>query len=390
MTRKTLFTMASVAALILAGACGQREQKSEPVVSEGPKKAEPVEKVKRPKRPKLVGKPVGVLGAELFTAKIESVEGEVKLREREDEPATAAEKDALVYGGGWVETAADGAARLTLRSIGRLSLGENSLLIVPEHGECGAVLVRGTAHLVGPKRLSSTSKCYLHTPATALQAQLNRVALAASGTARTAIAALDEKLELTDLQGHTTELEPKKSFVVDPEKDEPVETEMQPPGAESDDDSFAEWLAEESGKKKNRAGWMLEEASRESERLKLDVQRLEELMKLNRELSAHRRELSEKGAEEEEIAEVSQRLTEQASEMVDLQRKGVLLIHGIHGLLRLAEERGSESDETAERVAEIRERLDELAEQLPPLFAKKRKTKVDFGQQRPNLRMRTR
>ncbi|MFO8073548.1 MAG: hypothetical protein R6V85_16915 [Polyangia bacterium] len=387
MTRKTVFAIVSVAALILAGACGQREEKSESVVSEGPKKAEPVEKVKRPKRPKLVGKPVGVLGAELFTAKVESVEGDVKLRQREDEPAAAAEKDALIYGGGWVETGAGGAARLTLRSIGRLSLGENSLLLVPEHGECGAVLVRGTAHLEGPKRLSSTSKCYLHTPATALQAQLNRVVLAASSNARTAIAALDEKLGITDLQGHTTELEPKKSFVVDPEKDEPLEVEMQLPEAESDDDAFAEWLAEEAGKK-NRAGWMLEEASRESERLKLDVQRLEELMKLNRELSARRRELTHEGADEKEIAEASQRLTEQAGEMVDLQRKGILLIHSIHGLLRLASECDGGNDETEKRVAEIRDRIERLAEQLPPLFAKKRKTKVEFGNQRPNVRMR--
>jgi hypothetical protein len=138
------------------------------------------------------------------------------------------------------------------------------------------------------------------------------------------------------------------------------------------------WLAKAAEQPLQAGPWskeLLDSAGRVAKRLELDVERLLELMELNRKASAARKESSADGeADDEQLAKLTANLTEQAVEMTDLQVKGILQVHRIIALLGLVRSATDDGDKAHERIAELEAKLDELAGRLPPLFEKKRKT----------------
>jgi hypothetical protein len=363
----------------LAGAgCGDDNKEAAPEV----RKTRPTKKIDLDRRPEIRGRGAKVPGKELFTAKIEVVDGDVQVRERHEQPRTKAKAGALVYGGGEIVTGEGGRAKVAVREVGTLTLDAGSVLVVPRYTECGAVLVTGSALLEGRLRAPSRRRCFVHTPSAALWSHRNRAAMAAAPDGSTAFAAAEGASGHVDLLGRSTELAEGKQVVFDRKGQ---------PGAES---AFAKsegpveaalrpWM-KGAARPKALGPWakgLLDDASRIANRVELDVERLVELMELNRTASAARRTLDpEDPSDAERLEELTKHLNEQAAEMTDLQVKDILQVNRLIAIIELLRREKELGDKAAGRVTELEQKLDELASKLPPLFEKKMKTRVSAGQ----------
>jgi len=365
--------------LALAG-CGGDKQEGAPEARKG----KPTTKVKHDRRPEARGRGAKRTDEELFTARIESLQGEVKVRERNEAPFTGAVKGSVAYGGGEIVTGQGGTATVSIREVGTLTLDEGTLLVIPRYAECGAILVAGTALLEGSRRAPPRQRCFVHTPSTAVWSQRNRALIAVARDGKTAFGTIEGASTYTDLLGNHAELASGKRLVFDDTGAAGGETKLNP-GDGPPEQALRPWLAEKAegpGKADPWAKQMLDTASRISKRLELDVERLVELMELNRKASEERKSLDATDTDQAgRLEQLTKELTEQAAEMTDLQVKGILQIDRISAVLELVRRESENGSKAHERIAELEQKLAQLAEKLPPLFEKKTKTRSKAGPQ---------
>jgi hypothetical protein len=349
----------------------------------GPRKASPAARPPRPVKPRQAGKAHGTLKEELSTISVKTVSGEVTLVPQAGEAARPAREGDEILGGGEIVVGVDGSASVVVREVGHLALAPGSVLVVPAHSLCGAILVEGAALTAGPARERRDPRCYLHTAGGALLHPRAKAIIAAAPSGKVRIAATDGAVRVVLPTGEPIEIRQDHQVVLDPRQGlvgQPAPFVRDDGPAER---TFDGWLKAEAFGGAAQAGWMLDEAGRHAERLALDVERLVELMTLNREASAQRRALSLRPAPDGgQAEELTEQLARQAEELVMLKDKGMLLINRVLALVELTRRHAPAAK--PERVATILAGLDKLAADLPPLFERRRKPAVSMdGRGRP-------
>ncbi|MCP4599703.1 MAG: hypothetical protein GY847_04050 [Proteobacteria bacterium] len=353
----------------------------------------PVKSQKRPntKQIKINATPAG--RRELFAAEIRSVKGNVESRSQHLQgmhPAVGSEK---LFGGAVVDTGSNGKAMLALRGMGEATLDQNSRMIISRYTRSGAVLVCGGLLLEClPDDKTKKTKRYLHTPAVAiLTTGSARILIAVADSGQTRIGALAGQVSYVDIQGQPRTLSAGKQITIDADGS-PGKTESLMPVKVPAEQYYREWIEKSAPARSERpalADSALKRTEKIARRLELDVDRLIELMNLNKKVSEERRGIDEN---EKGVPGRREKLTalliEQAREMVDLKEKGMLQIQRLVALAELADgpltgDRGVEKRRVEKRrvgerrvgerrarkrIISLNRRLEAMRQRLPPLF----------------------
>jgi hypothetical protein len=374
--------VALLALALTAAGCGVGKTDEKQSGKDDVRQAKPTKKIEHNRRPQAKGYGIKKVGEELLSANIKSVTGDVKLSARTGEPLTAAATGALIFGGGEVVTGDDATAEIALREIGVVTLDRKTRLLIPPHGECGAVLVRGALAIIGTMRIPKHPRCFLHTPATAIWSSRSNALVAVASDGRTSIGSLAGRNNHVDLLGRLEDIEEGQQIELG------VDGKIVSRGPIATGEGPAEqrlrpWLEQTAAAQNKPEPWakkQLDSASRIAKRLALDVDRLAELMEANKTLSKRRKELrSEPDASPDTLEQLTVDLTAQATEMVDLQIKGLLQICRIHGIVANVRDRVGKGSKQGDRIAEVTRGLHQQAQKLPPLFEKKSRMSAAAG-----------
>ena len=268
-----------------------------------------------------------------------STKGDVWFKPRPISPDHNATANSPLLAGNRLWTEEKATATIDLPNVGVVTLSELSLIELPKYSPCGAILLKGEIEIKGEPKDRSAAKCFLHTPSGSFQASfpgaVARISVDEKGV--TEIQSKKGTFALVELSGTPTMLQESK------------ETTIDKPYLENEDT-------------------ILDKAEQITNRLGLDVEILIELMGDNKNLMSKRKAFKEK-KNEAEYEETTNQLTEQAAQMVALQKLGLLQANRAHSLVLFASSFANDEAPQSERITRVIKRLDEIKEKLPQLFA---------------------
>ncbi len=311
------------------------------------------------------------MSGEQFAAEIGAVQGIVKLRAHSLQDIRTARRADKMFGGGVLQTGADGEAILVARRVGGLVVSPSTRLTVPLYTSSGSILVRGSLLLDGVHVKKSQRPAYLHCPPVAIRAAEGaKAAVAVGENGRTRIAVLLGSVQALDTLGHPRTISRGEAILYRLDSEAGKLEKMEPRNFSPN--QLSKWLTGQTLRPTERpstAAAMLSRAEKTANRLELDVERLAELMQLNRQSAAERKNLNPKddGAAKKLVL-LNARFAEQAREMVDLRLKGELQISSIVAHTERARLLTPDNTGINRRIASLDRRLETMSKQLPPLF----------------------
>jgi len=301
----------------------------------------------------------------------------VKVRTRREEPERKAAKGDNLFAGARVVVGEGASAEATLREVGRLKIGESTEILVPTHGRCGAIVVRGSAHLEGTKMNRRRSRCYLHTSAASFWAPRAEAAVAAAPDGRARLIAITGGVSRVDVDDSAVEIAPATATTFE-WNGEPGPSKAIDPVAMDAEEDLAKWLAGIGAMKPSdadeRAGKMLDEADGIAALLEKDVSALESTAESIR---TRRKEYMETAKDpatgEDRMADLKRALSHTTDEKLALLGRGAQKIHRIAALCAAAASIGSTDAAIAERAEALRGEVGALVPRAPRMFEKAHK-----------------
>lgn len=274
-----------------------------------------------------------------------------------------------LFGGGWLDTGAEGQATLPIRSLGTATLFPRSTLVVPEYQRCGVLLAKGIMTIIGPPPDTEFKSCYLHTPSASIRIPSgNRGSITISARGDTWIEAQKGPLYYINLENESVEVEEGYEVVlgtaVKAETKRPTLLDKRKQAKKKE-----KWLAARELRKRDEPVFLDETLTRAFDlilSLEQNVARLIALKEKNREISVRLK--NGKNKSDESAKGLKQQLIGQAREMIELKDRSTLLTLRILAIREFALSIIDDSKNQVTRIANINERLAKMAVDLPELF----------------------